>query len=221
MSARKPFVKICCIKSAAEARRAIAHGADALGLVSHMPSGPGPISDELIAEIAATIPPPVATFLLTSLTDTDAIIEQQRRCRPTTLQLVDALIRGTHADLRRALPGIRIVQVIHIRDEASVAEAARLAPEVDALLLDSGNPGLAVKELGGTGRVHNWALSRRIVETCGKPVFLAGGLRAENLAPAWAEVRPHGFDVCSGVRTNDVLDETKLAAFFGAMRSLP
>ena len=213
-------MKICCIKSPVEARTAVAHGADALGLVSRMPSGPGPIADELITEIAVTVPPPVATFLLTSLTETDAIIEQQRRCRPTTLQLVDTLTRGTHADLRRALPGIRIVQVIHVRDEASVAEAAHVAPEVDALLLDSGNPGLAIKELGGTGRVHNWAWSRRIVETCGKPVFLAGGLRAGNLAAAWAQVRPHGFDVCSGVRTNDVLDETKLAAFFAAMRSL-
>ena len=213
-------MKICCIKTPGEARRAIAHGADALGLVSRMPSGPGPIADELITEIAASVPPPVATFLLTSLTDTDAIIAQQRRCRPTTLQLVDELTRGTHAELRAALPGIRIVQVIHVRDDSSVAEAARIAPQVDAFLLDSGNPGLAVKELGGTGRVHNWALSRRIVETCGKPVFLAGGLRADNLAQAWAQVRPHGFDVCSGVRTNDVLDETKLAAFFAAVRAL-
>ena len=218
---QRPRVKICCIKSVAEARAAVAHGADAIGLVSAMPSGAGIISDErLIPEIAAAAPPPVASFLLTSLTDTDAIIAQHLRCRTSTLQLVDALTRGTHADLRRALPGIRIVQVIHVLDDDSVIEACTAAPHVDALLLDSGNPKLTVKELGGTGRTHNWALSRRIVEESGKPVFLAGGLRADNVAAAWAAVRPWGFDICSGVRTNDNLDEMKLAAFFAAVGRL-
>ncbi len=215
-----PVVKICCIKSVAEARSAIAHGASALGLVSSMPSGPGVIGENLIAEIAPTVPAAVATFLLTALTDTDAIIAQHHRCRTTTIQLVDALTRGTHRDLRRALPGIKLVQVIHVRGEESVAEAAAAAPDVDFILLDSGNPSLAVKELGGTGRTHNWAVSRRIVETCGRPVFLAGGLRPDNLAAAYAQVGPHGFDLCSSVRTNDVLDETKLAAFFAAVRAL-
>jgi len=215
-----PVVKICCIKSAAEARHALAHGAAALGLVSHMPSGPGVIGETLIAEIAASVPPGTATFLLTALTDTEAIITQHRRCRTTTIQIVDALTHGTHRDLRRALPGVQLVQVIHVRGEESVAEALAAAPEVDFLLLDSGNPNLAVKELGGTGRTHNWTLSRRIVETCGRPVFLAGGLRPDNLAAAYAQVRPHGFDLCSSVRTNDILDETKLAAFFVAVRQL-
>ena len=217
----RPRVKICCIKSLAEARAAVAHGADALGLVSAMPSGAGIIADErLIPEIAATVPPPVASFLLTSLTDTDTLVAQHHRCRTTTLRLVDALTRGTQADLRRALPGIRLVQVIHVLDDVSVAEALVAAPHVDALLLDSGNPKLAVKELGGTGRTHNWTLSRRIVDECGKPVFLAGGLRPDNVAAAWSAVRPWGFDICSGVRTNDNLDEQRLAAFFGAVNRL-
>jgi phosphoribosylanthranilate isomerase len=215
-----PKIKICCIKSAAEARRAIAHGASALGLVSWLPSGPGVIDEGRIAEIAATVPPTVATFLLTALTDVDAIIAQHRRCRTTTLQLVDALTEGTHRDLRRALPGIRLVQVIHVRGDEAIAEAAATAPEVDFILLDSGNPRLAVKELGGTGRTHNWAVSRRIVATCGRPVFLAGGLRPDNLATAQEQVGPYGFDLCSSVRTNDVLDEAKLASFFAAVRAL-
>ncbi|MBI5771812.1 MAG: phosphoribosylanthranilate isomerase [Verrucomicrobia bacterium] len=218
----RPRIKICCIQSVAEARLAVAHGADALGLVSAMPSGAGIIPDErLIPEIAAATPPPVATFLLTSLTDTNAIIAQHHRCRTSTIQLVDALTRGTHADLRAALPGIRLVQVIHVLDDASVAEALAAAPHVDALLLDSGNPKLAVKQLGGTGRTHNWSLSRRIVQESGKPVFLAGGLRAENVAAAWDAVRPWGFDICSGVRTpDDHLDETRLAAFMAAVAAL-
>ena len=192
---------------------AIRHGASALGLVSAMPSGPGPISEDLIREIAAQVPPPIATFLLTSSQDANEIIAQQRRCRTTTQQLVDSLITGSYEDLRCALPGIAIVQVIHVTGEESVEEALSVAPRVDALLLDSGNPSLPVKELGGTGRTHDWALSRRICDEAAAPVFLAGGLTSENVAEAIRRVQPFGLDLCSGVRTNDHLDADKLAQF--------
>lgn len=214
-----PRIKICCIRNHAEAALAITHGVHALGLVSAMPSGPGVIDDAQIAAIAATVPPPVATFLLTALTDADAIIRQQRRCRCNTIQLVDAVPAGTHAQLRVALPGIALVQVIHVVDRNSVEEAVALAPEVDALLLDSGNPSLAVKELGGTGRVHDWALSRAIVERSGRPVFLAGGLRPDNVGDAIRTVRPFGLDLCNGVRVDGHLDAARLAAFVAAVQA--
>jgi len=206
-------VKICCIGSHAEAELAIRHGADALGLVSEMPSGPGVITDELAREIAARVPPAVASVLLTSRQDAAGIVEQQRYVRANTIQIVDRLTRGTYQDLRDALPGIALVQVVHVQDDESLAEALGVASEVDALLLDSGNQRLAVKELGGTGRTHDWAISRRIVERVTKPVFLAGGLTPENVRRAVEEVRPFGLDVCSGVRTGGALDERKLAAF--------
>ena len=211
---QKPRVKVCCISSVEEAWLAIRYGASALGLVSRMPSGPGVIADELIAGIAATVPPPVATFLLTSEQSADSIIRQQRRCGTNTVQICDRLIHGTHADLRRAMPGIHLVQVIHVTGAESVEEAARVAPHVDAILLDSGNQSLAVKELGGTGRVHNWELSRTIRERIIAPVFLAGGLCAENVSEAISVVRPFGVDLCSGVRADGRLNETKLAKFF-------
>jgi phosphoribosylanthranilate isomerase len=214
-----PRIKVCCIASIAEAALAVRHGASALGLVSAMPSGPGPIAEERIAEIAATVPPGVATFLLTSKTHAEGIIEQQHRCRCDTLQLVDAVDSRIYPRLRRAMPAIKLVQVIHVIGNASVGEALDLAPHVDALLLDSGNPTLAVKELGGTGRTHDWELSRYIVAHAGKPVFLAGGLRPENVAEAVRTVRPYGVDLCNGVRTNGVLDSEKLAAFVAAVRS--
>jgi phosphoribosylanthranilate isomerase len=193
---------------------AIAHGASAIGLVSAMPSGPGVISEETIAEIAAVIPPPTATFLLTSLYEPRLIIEQQRRCGTNTIQICDRLEPGAHAELRRALPGVSLVQVIHVTGEESLAEAITVAPEVDTLLLDSGRRAGAVKELGGTGRTHDWEISRRIREAVGVPVYLAGGLRAENAAEAISTVRPFAVDVCSGVRTDGMLDENKLIAFF-------
>ncbi len=212
--AHKPRVKICCINSIEEARLAIRYGAAAVGLVSSMPSGPGVIAEALIARIAARIPPAVASFLLTSKQDSAAIIEQQRRCGANTLQLVDSIPLEDYAVLRAALPGIALVQVIHVVDETAIEEARRVAPYVNGILLDSGNPSLRIKELGGTGRRHNWQISRVIREIVEVPVFLAGGLNADNIAEAIQQVAPFGVDVCSGVRTSDQLDEQKLAAFF-------
>lgn len=195
-------------------------GASALGLVSEMPSGPGPIREELIREIAAQIPPAVASFLLTSLQDAAAIVEQQRRCGVNTIQIVDRLERGRYEEMRARMPGVSLVQVVHVTGEESLDEALRAAPHVNAILLDSGNPSLAVKELGGTGRRHDWAVSRRIREQASVPVFLAGGLRAENAREAVETVGPFGLDVCSGVRTGGRLDERKLSAFFSELARL-
>jgi len=207
-------VKICCIASVAEAWMAIEHGASAIGLVSAMPSGPGPIPEDLIAEIAAIVPPGVSSFLLTCLQDTTAIIEQQRRLRVNTIQICDRLPPGSHAQLREALPGVSLVQVVHVTGPESVDEAIAVAPHVDAVLLDSGNQSLAIKELGGTGRTHDWRLSRQIREAIDVPMFLAGGLNPGNVAAAIREVQPFGIDVCSGLRTEGRLDPQKLTAFF-------
>jgi len=209
-------IKICCISSHEEARLALDAGADILGLVSAMPSGPGVIDEALIASIAAAVRP-AQTFLLTSLCDADAIIEQHARCGTTGIQLCDALPEGTLAKLRKT--GARLVQVIHVTGEASYDEALRAAQDADALLLDSGNPSLRVKELGGTGRVHDWTISRRICADAGVPVFLAGGLRPENVAEALQSVGASGVDICSGVRTGGKLDREKLARFIAAARA--
>ena len=175
----KTRIKICCISNSEEAQMAIRAGASALGLVGNMPSGPGVISDELIKEIAQIVPPPIATFLLTSQTDAQQIIEHQRRVQTNTVQIVDALQTGTYAAIRAALPGIKLVQVIHVIDEETIDEALEVAEWVDALLLDSGNPNLTIKELGGTGRVHNREISRKIRASIKIPLFLAGGLRPD------------------------------------------
>ncbi|MBL9134562.1 MAG: phosphoribosylanthranilate isomerase [Verrucomicrobiales bacterium] len=211
-----PRVKICCMQSPEEANLAIACGASAVGLVSSMPSGPGVISEDAIASIAATVPPPIATFLLTSQQSAETLIAQQHRCRTNTLQLCDHLPATIYPRLRSALPGIALVQVVHVTGPESLDYAVGVAEHVDALLLDSGNPALAIKELGGTGRTHDWALSRRIRDAIDIPLFLAGGLSAANVAEAIAVVDPFGLDICSGVRTNGMLDAIKLREFFAA-----
>ncbi len=212
----RPRIKICCIANEREALDAISFGAAAIGLVGAMPSGPGPIADEEIERIARSVPPPVATFLLTSEQTPQGIIEHHLRTRTNTIQIVDELTGRAYHEIRAAMPNIKLVQVIHVVDEGSVDEACEIAEQVDAILLDSGNPKLAVKELGGTGRKHDWRLSRKIVETCGKPVFLAGGLNPDNVRGAIETVQPFGLDLCSGVRTDGKLDLTKLEAFFNA-----
>jgi len=212
-------IKICCIASPQEAEMAIAAGASALGLVSAMPSGPGPIGDEQIAAIARSVPPPIATFLLTCKQDAGDVARQVRASGCNTVQICDELPGRDYATLRRELPNVRLVQVIHVEGLPSLDEAMAVAPQVDALLLDSGRPKGTVKELGGTGRVHDWTVSRAIVEHSPVPVFLAGGLNDGNVGDAVRSVRPFGFDVCSGVRTEGRLDLEKLRRFIRAVHS--
>jgi len=208
-----PRIKICCISNEDEAKTAIGYGASAIGLVARMPSGPGPISDELIRQIAKTVPPPIATFLLTSETSAEKIIEHHQRTNTNTIQIVDSLTSGTYGQLKESLPGVKIIQVIHVIDEKSVDEALAISEMVDAILLDSGNPKLKIKELGGTGRVHNWKFSRQIRAQSKCPVFLAGGLTPDNVRQAIEEVQPFAVDVCSGVRTDGKLNRQKLELF--------
>lgn len=211
--------KVCCIASVEEAMLAVRYGASAIGLVSAMPSGPGPISEDEIAAVVPHVPPGVATFLLTCIQNADGIIAQQRKTRANTIQLCDRIDYGDYAKLRDSMPGIRLVQVIHVTGEESVKESLGVSQHVDAILLDSGNQSLKVKELGGTGRVHDWALSARIVRSVPRPVYLAGGLKPENVSRAIEQVRPFGLDVCSGLRTEGKLDESKLCAFVNAIES--
>ena len=213
----RPKIKICCISSLEEAFLAIKHGADALGLVGNMPSGPGVIADELISQITKHVPPPIATFLLTSERKASDIIAHHQKVQTNTIQIVDSLLEMDYAKIREAIPTVKIVQVIHVLNEKQIDEALEIEQWVDAILLDSGNPNLKVKILGGTGNSHDWKLSRKIREAVNKPVFLAGGINAQNVKQAIAEVNPYGIDLCSSVRTNGQLDASKLDIFFKAI----
>ncbi len=211
-------VKICCIKNLEEAELAIQQGATAIGLVGPMPSGPGIISDKEIAAIVKGVAGrDIETFLLTSETDAEEIIAHHQRCGTSTIQLVDAIPQEEYAELRKGLPDTKLIQVIHVNDHWAIEEAVRVAPQVDAILLDSGEPNAEVKSLGGTGETHNWNTSRLIVEAVDVPVYLAGGLNAENVQAAVEQVNPYGVDLCSGVRTDDDLDAKRLEVFFGAL----
>jgi phosphoribosylanthranilate isomerase len=218
-------VKICCMASPSEVRAAAVAGADCIGAVGPMPSGPGPLDDETARAVIAAAPPGVTPFLLSQETGIEGLVRHARATRATVVQLVRHVDPRLHFDIREALPGVKIVQVIHVENETALELARGYALTADALLLDSGNPathsvsgGGDGEELGGTGRTHDWALSRRIVSLVEKPVYLAGGLIQANVADAIAAVRPFGVDLCSGVRTLGKLDTKKLTSFFAAPR---
>lgn len=206
-------IKICCISSVAEAELAIGAGTDVLGLVGHMPSGPGTITDELAAAIVAYVPSQVETFLLTSETSVQGITAQQNRVNSSALQMVDEIDTGDYQLIRLSLPGVKLIQVIHVLDQTSVDQAIQISGDVDALLLDSGNPSLTIKELGGTGRTHDWKLSQKIVASVDVPVYLAGGINQSNVQNAINQVNPYGLDLCRSVRTDGHLDASKLSGF--------
>ena len=211
-------VKICCIASMEEAELALECGANFLGLVSAMPSGPGVIPDDAISRIAEYIAGRAKTVLLTSRVTAAEISRQLVMHRVDIVQLCDAVADTELTKLRDVHPDIGLMQVIHVRNAASVKEAVHAARYVDAILLDSGNPDASIKELGGTGRVHDWNLSRQIRDSIDKPLFLAGGLRAGNVRDGVHAVRPFGVDVCSGVREQGVLVQSKLIHFMGDAR---
>jgi phosphoribosylanthranilate isomerase len=185
-----------------------------------MLSGPGVISDELIAQITLQVPPPIATFLLTSERKAAAIVAHHDRVQTNTIQIVDSLPEMDYALIRSAKPSVKLVQVIHVRNEKQIDEALEIEPRVDAILLDSGNPQLETKILGGTGHTHDWKLSRKIREAVKKPVFLAGGINEKNVLLALEVVNPYGIDLCSSVRTNGLLDPVKLDNFIKMLLSV-
>lgn len=214
----QPKIKICCIQDFEEAVIAINAGAWAVGLVSAMPSGPGVISEETIAGIAKAVSGKVETVLLTSHRSADQIIAQHHKCKTSAIQLVDAVDFDEYPKLRKSLSGIKLMQVIHVTGNESVGQAKKVSAFVDYILLDSGNPNLQVKELGGTGRTHNWEISKMIVEAVKVPVFLAGGLNPQNVKKAVTGVRPFGVDVCSSLRVNGKLDKEKLTTFINQLK---
>lgn len=214
----KLLVKICCVMSQSEAETAIKHGADMLGLVSDMPSGPGVLSLKKISQIVDKLPNDTKTILLTSKVRASEILRQHRQVKTSGVQLVDSVPENELLELRSLLPDTHLIQVIHVKDAASISEALRLSRLVDMLLLDSGSPLADKKTLGGTGIIHDWKISQEICKLCAIPVLLAGGLNSNNVAKGIVDVNPAGVDLCNGVRSNGNLDEAKLRAF---MQNLP
>jgi phosphoribosylanthranilate isomerase len=214
---RRTRVKICCIASAAEAALAAAAGADLIGLVGPMPTGPGPIAEAQAAAIAAGAAPWAPPVLLTARETAEGIAGHAAEVGVRAVQIVNHVPPGTLARLAAIAPGLGRIQVVHVEDDGALDLIAAYAPHVTAFLLDSGRPGR--RELGGTGRVHDWRVSTEFVRRTRRPVFLAGGLTETNVGEAIRRVRPFGVDLCTGVRVNGALDPERLDAFMEAVHA--
>jgi phosphoribosylanthranilate isomerase len=202
--------KVCCIKNVNEANLAIDYGASTLGLVSQMPSGPGPIPIDLIRRIAEAVKGQVQTWVLTSKTTSREIINEYQQVKTDGIQLVDEVPEDDCREIKLKFPHVHLVQVRHVQKNSSAAKLSKVNPYINTILLDSGSPNNAVKILGGTGNVHDWNISQDIISHAQVPVYLAGGLHPNNALAAIRDTKPHGLDVCSGLRTNGYLDPNKL-----------
>ncbi len=212
----RPRIKICCISSEDEVRVAVSGGADLLGFVAPPLGGLGVIPEDRIAELIPLVPPGCVAVLLTGHQDPADIAAQIHRTRPSAVQLVKATTAAARAGLQRTFPGVRFLQVVHVQGPESVDDAIAAAEHSDGLVLDSAVLGGDAPQLGATGNTHDWAVSARIVASVDVPVYLAGGLKATNVAEARRTVGSFGLDLCTGVRTDDVLDPSKVAAFVHA-----
>lgn len=215
-----PRLKVCCLQDERELDLAVAAGAHLLGLVGRGLSGPEVIDDDRITHLARRAPPGAVAVLLTRDQDPAELVRRVVRTRVGVVQICDAVSPEVWAAVRRDAPGVRILQVVHVQGPEALEEAQRVAPHVDAVLLDSGTPQGPNPVYGGSGATHDWQISRQIVQATPGPVWLAGGLQAGNLAAAWATVRPFGVDLCSGVRRDGRLDAARLGAFVAAWRAL-
>ena len=215
-SARRVRLKVCCIASIEEMRLAAALGADLIGLVARMPTGPGPIEDVVIRQIAAQTPVGVGRVLLTAQTEPVAIADHAFEAGCDVVQIVQTPSVSALERVRSLLPAtIRLMPVVHVQGEKALAESRALAGVADALLLDSGSP--RDRTFGGTGQVHDWSISAAIVRAVPVPVWLAGGLNPANIASAVQTVRPFGVDLCSGIRTHGRLDARLGRSFVDAL----
>lgn len=196
---------------------AAAHGADLLGLVGPMPTGPGPITEAEAVTIARGAPPWATPVLLTARETAESIAAHAAEAGVRAVQIVRHLSPDELARLARIAPDLARMQVVHVEDDTALDLIDAYAPHVTAFLLDSGRP--SRHELGGTGRVHDWRISAEFVRRSPCPVFLAGGLTPENVGEAISRVRPFGVDLCTGVRVNGALDPARLAAFMVAVQS--
>jgi len=217
-SSMKTKIKICCIASLKEAQLAIQAGADVIGFVCAKPTSSRTIDKQIVASIIPQIPPQIETFVLSSELTASNIAKDVQLTGASTVQILSHISLIESKRLSELIPDTKRVQVIHVESEDSLELIDKYSPYVDTFLLDSGKPNLNIPEYGGTGRTHDWSISAKFVRKSPHPVFLAGGLTAENVEEAIQLVQPLGVDVCSGVRTNSRLDLDKLKLFIAAVR---
>ena len=212
-------IKICGMQSTAEVEIAMAAGATCVGFVGEGLTPPGCLSDEAVLEIVGAIEDRKSIVLLTPHSTVAAVVAQQRRVGAGALQLCRPFGREALLALRQSLPGVQLIQVVHMGDLGGLERARAVAGIAEVGLLDAGSTDGDSQVFGGTGRVHDWHESAAIVAELDTPVWLAGGLSPSNVGEAIELVSPAGVDVCSGLRREGRLVESLAREFVMAVRA--
>jgi phosphoribosylanthranilate isomerase len=213
-----PFIKICGIQTYEEAAAALHCGATALGfLVGLTHRAEDGIDAADARSIVQRLPTDTQVVLVTHLLHPVPVADLSLSIGARTVQVHDDMEIADLRRLRALLPGIRLLKAIHVTGTDALGRALDYAAVADALVLDS----RTADRLGGTGLTHDWSISRQLVAAASAvPVYLAGGLRPENVEQAIAQVRPAGVDVNSGVEAlGGQKDAARMRAFVARARA--
>lgn len=219
-----PRVKICGMQSAEDIEMAVSYGADALGFITEVPVNTHrKLNAQTAAELVKKVPFFVDSVLVIMPSDGQQALEFIEKVKPDVVQLHNKL-NAEEMEIIRNGTQQKIIRTFTIPVQSKELPA-ELISELDALLdndlidgilLDSGKAGYS----GGTGVVHDWSISRQVVENTNIPVILAGGLNPENVKDAVKEVRPFAVDTASGVETNRTKDPAKVCRFIEEARCI-
>jgi len=191
-------VKICGHRTVADAKQSAKLGADFVGVIVEVPvDTPRKISAEQAAEIIHSIEPPVLGVMVIIPGTVKNAVELYEAVRAPFIQLHGDENPEFVKELRSAVP-CNVIKTIHIEGMDSIKQAQNHAKFADAILLDT-----ATERAGGSGIIHDWKISKKIVELVEIPVFLAGGLTPENVGEVIEAAWPYCVDVASGVEGAD------------------
>ncbi len=220
--------KICGIRSPEEIELAAFYGADAVGFITEVPvNSPRKLDSDTAANLVSRVPETLSSVLVIMPENADIAVRLIKKIKPDIVQ-IHCRLPILELEIIKEKAGIPIIKTLSIpakggasgENKASVSnlfEEVSLLEEadvVDSILLDTARP----EKPGGTGCVHDWALSRRISEETRLPLILAGGLKPENVREAIRAVLPYAVDTASGVETCGKKDAVKIKSFIEEVR---
>lgn len=208
------WVMITGITQIEDALKACSLGVDALGFLAEQVYASESISPEVATSITKSLSAMCECLLVTHLVGVQKIVHLASIIGVTTIQLPGNITPEGVIAIKNSLPDIKVIKSIHVLDNYCMEDVERYIGIADMIELDTID--IATSRIGGTGRTHDWNISRKIVQKYGYkvPIILAGGLHSDNIENAIQTVEPFGVDVSSGVKDSEgIQDNEKLASF--------
>ena len=196
----RDFIQVAGVRDLDEANLLMACGIRYLGFPLRLPVNKEDLSEPAAAAIIGTIRPPGYGVAITYQSAAEDIVGFMDELGASLVQLHGDIASQELAKLKRLRPHLTVIKSLVIGErpfEELVDTLQRLSAFVDAFITDTFDP--ATGASGATGKLHDWQLSRRLVELATKPVILAGGLTPENVREAIKFVAPAGVDAHTGV----------------------